>query len=112
MATTSPEGSDAQEAPPILASYRGRPDLDRQLRANLRTLREHCDDGPLRGRLDDVLAGRMRLRDLATSADYQRFLGPLVIEGARRWEEAGRPDDATVVEDEPPPTASPSPGTW
>jgi hypothetical protein len=104
-------GTEPEEERPLLASYRGRPDLDRQLRANLRTLRDRCEDEALRARFDDVLAGRSRLRDLATSADYQRFLGPLVLEGARMYEEAGRPPDPLPGDDAAPPAPMPG-GTW
>ncbi|MBM6401269.1 hypothetical protein [Phycicoccus sonneratiae] len=85
--------SDGEPEQPLLPSYRSRPDLDRALRANLRTLRDRCPDADLRERLDAVVAGRASLRELARSPEYQAFLGPLVLEGARRWEEAGRPDD-------------------
>ncbi|MGG5259004.1 hypothetical protein [Phycicoccus avicenniae] len=86
-------GPAGEPEQPLLPSYRRRPELDRALRANLRTLRDRCPDADLRERFDAVLAGRTPLRELARSREDQDFLGPLVLDGARRWEEAGRPDD-------------------
>lgn len=104
---TSGAGAAAEPEQPLLPSYRARPDLDRALRANLRTLRDRCPDADLRERLDAVLAGRAGLRELARSPGYQAFVGPLVLEGARRWEEAGRPDDG--MPEDPGPEPAPAP---
>jgi hypothetical protein len=69
MSTPSgpPPGSDP---PPLLPSLRAEPRLDAQVRASLRVLRDSVDDEGLRHRMDDVLAGRSALRDLARSADF------------------------------------------
>lgn len=110
------------EPEPLLHSYRGRPDLDRLLRDNLTLLRDRCEDPTVRRRLGDVLEGRASMRDLARSPDYQRFMGPLVLEGARRWQEARHeaqqpadPDPEPPSPAQAPPTgAPPAPGggTW
>lgn len=115
-----------REPEPLLPSYRGRPDLDRVLRDNLTLLRDRCEDPAVRRRLGDVLEGRASMRELARSPDYQRFMGPLVLEGARRWQEAqledqpradpgtdpdraGATDPATGP---PPPPPAAGGGTW
>lgn len=111
-----PMAGTPREPEPLLPSYRGRPDLDRVLRDNLTLLRDRCEDPAVRRRLGDVLEGRASMRDLARSPDYQRFMGPLVLEGARRWQEAQLEDRPQVDTDTPtdPATGPPVPGggTW
>jgi hypothetical protein len=59
----------------------------RQLRAALETLRDHSDDRAFKGLVDDVLAGRRGLRDIARTQAFDRAVTPLAQDFGRRYDE-------------------------
>ena len=64
----------------------GDPERDRALRTALETLRERSDDPAFRDELDDVLAGRRGLREVALGDGFARAVGPAVERAVQEWE--------------------------
>ncbi|MBR7743354.1 hypothetical protein KC207_08640 [Phycicoccus sp. BSK3Z-2] len=62
-------------------------EVQRHLRRSMEMLRERADDPAVRRRIDDVLAGRASLRDLARDDGFDRFMEPLVRRGMQRLDE-------------------------
>ncbi|MGG5259965.1 hypothetical protein [Phycicoccus avicenniae] len=105
--------------------------MERHLRRSLEVLRDRADDPALRRRMDEVLAGRASLRDLARDDGFDAMMTPLVERGMhdldelspeeRARAEAGaaaleRGEDPWAPEDEAgadrAPYRPPGPGTW
>lgn len=64
----------------------GDPALSRYLRTSLMVLRDQSDDPGFRARADDVLTGRVGLRDLASDPVFSRGLDPGVKRFGRWWD--------------------------
>ncbi|MQA85807.1 MAG: hypothetical protein GEV03_14600 [Streptosporangiales bacterium] len=62
---------------PMIDIARGDPVRSRQLRAALKTLRDRSNDREFRRLVDDVLAGRRALRDVARTQTFDRVVTPL-----------------------------------
>lgn len=78
--------SDFEELPPLLPTLVHEPKLGRSLRESLLVLRDQSEDGGLRDRIDEVIAGRGSLRDLARSPDFESFVTPYAERGYQQWE--------------------------
>ncbi|MBT9256553.1 hypothetical protein KMZ32_14080 [Phycicoccus sp. MAQZ13P-2] len=127
------------DGPPLLPGGTLPGPLQTHLRRSLEVLRDRADDAGVRRRIEDVLAGRAALRDLAGDDGFSAFAAPLVEQGLRRLDELGpqereqlaldaaalgrgevpphlREDgDASAVgpaRDDRPPAPPRSPGTW
>ncbi|MGG5260756.1 hypothetical protein [Phycicoccus avicenniae] len=63
-------GGPGEERPPVLPTLRNEPRLEAHVRESLRILRDSTDDPALRRRLEDVIAGRGSLRELARTPEF------------------------------------------
>jgi hypothetical protein len=100
------------------------------LRRSLELLRDQAEDPAVRRRMDDVLAGRASLRDLARDDGFSAMMTPLVERGMQRLDDL-TPEERARVEadaaalgrdevpehlqerpDDGPTPPAPSPGTW
>lgn len=77
---------------PMIDIARGDPTRSRQLRAALETLRDRSDNREFRRLVDDVLAGRRGLRDVARTQAFDSVVTPLAQEFGRRYEEMSEED--------------------
>ncbi len=127
-AENPPSGAPSAEAPLLPGS--SVPDaVQTHLRRSLERLRDQAEDPAVRRRMDDVLAGRASLRDLARDEAFSRMMTPLVERGMSRLEDLTPEDRARAEADgaalgrgevpehlrEPaddPASAPPSHGTW
>lgn len=100
------------------------------LRRSLELLRDQAEDPAVRRRMDEVLAGRASLRDLARDEAFSRMMTPLVERGMSRLDDLTPEDRARAEADaaalgrgevpehlrerpaDDPSTPPPSPGTW
>lgn len=73
--------------------------LDRQLRENLKTLRDRSGNAELASLLDDVLAGRRSLREVARTPEWNAAVAPAAQQMMQQWARL-TPDerDALVAE--------------
>ena len=71
---------------PVLDVAQGDPALSRHLRNSLKLLRDRTEDRDFQRLADDVLAGRLSLREVATSPSFARVLNPEVERFAERYE--------------------------
>ena len=78
--------SPAEDLPPLLPSLAREHRLEESLRESLRVLRQQSDDPQLRDRIDDVIAGRASLRDLARSAEFDSLVAPYAERGYQQWD--------------------------
>lgn len=78
------------EPRPLLGATADDPALERALRADLATLRDRVPGSPLARMLDDVLAGRRSLREVARTPEWGEAVGPAAEAAATRWAEIGR----------------------
>ncbi len=70
----------------MLDIARGDPALSRHLRNSLKLLSERSDSPQFRRLIDDVLAGRQGLREIAGSPVFAQALNPQVERFAERYE--------------------------
>ncbi len=123
--------SEDQPAPPepgspLLPGSTIPPAAQAHLRRSLEVLRDEAQDPVVRRRIDDVLAGRGSLRELARDGGFGAFMEPLVRRGLQRIDEMS-PEERAAAEEgaralgrgeppashEPGPTPRPpDPGTW
>ncbi|EAQ00860.1 hypothetical protein JNB_11814 [Janibacter sp. HTCC2649] len=111
-----------KEPKPLLETLRFEPRMEAHLRESLVILRDDSDDRALRKRIDDVLAGRASLRDLARSADFTAVIDSKIDRAVEEFDaipEAEREADLqrAIAEAHTPPPAEPptrrdDPGTW
>lgn len=74
----------ADEPVPLLGITAQDAGLDRQLRDTLRTLRDSTTP-ELRDLLDDVLAGRRSLREVARSPEWDSAVAPAAQQATEQW---------------------------
>jgi hypothetical protein len=72
---------------PVLDVARGDAALSRHLRNCLEVLRRRTEDAEFRQLVDDVLAGRRGLREVALSPAFEQVLSPAVEQFAQRYEQ-------------------------
>lgn len=73
--------------------------MDRQLRANLRTLRDRASSPDLAAMLDDVLAGRRNLREVARTPEWNEAVAPASQQMTQQWARLSPQErDALVAE--------------
>lgn len=89
---------ERDEESPLLPTFQHDSHLDRSLRESLRILRDQADETEMRGRIEDVLAGRASLRDLARSESFAEFVTPLAERGWERWDAMGLEEQERLVE--------------
>ncbi len=116
--STTPGPQDP--VPPILPSLAGEPRLEAHVREGLRVLRDSVEDPGLRRRMDDVVAGRASLRDLARHPDFAAMMDSRIDRAVAEYEAI--PEEVREAElararreaQTPPPDAAapPGPGTW
>lgn len=87
------EGTDLLPGAGLPPAVRG------HLRRSLEVLRDEAQDPAVRGRIEDVLAGRGTLRDLAGDGAFGAFVEPLVERGLRRIDELTPEERARVAAD-------------
>jgi hypothetical protein len=75
------------EQEPLLDIARGDAARSRQLRSSLRVLRDRTDNPQFRKLLDDVLAGRTGLRDVARTSLFDQLVSPGVQQSVERLRE-------------------------
>lgn len=71
---------------PMIDVARGDPALSRYLRTCLMVLRDQSDDQGFRARADEVLTGRVGLRDMVSDPVFARGLDPGVERFDRWWD--------------------------
>jgi len=76
---------DDEPKPPLLGISTYDAGLDRQLRRNLTTLRDKSRGKELAGLLDDVLAGRRSLREVARTPEWNDAVAPAARQMAQQW---------------------------
>jgi hypothetical protein len=79
--------AESRDEEPTLDIARGDEALSRQLRRSLATLRDGTEDEDFRRQLDDVIAGRMSLREAAFTGTFDRGLAPHFERGMQRLQE-------------------------
>src|SRR5262245_14783842 len=82
---------------PMLDVARGDQGLSRHLRESLRVLRDRAEDAAFRRQLDDVLSGRLSLREAALTGTFERGLTPHFDRGMRWWEELPEQERARLA---------------
>ncbi|QKE83657.1 hypothetical protein [Arthrobacter sp. NEB 688] len=87
------------DGPPLLPGAPLSGALQTHLRRSLEVLRDRAEDAGVRRRIEDVLAGRATLRDLAGDDRFSAFAAPLVEQGLRRMDELGPEERRLVAED-------------
>jgi hypothetical protein len=87
------------DEPPRLLPGLGLPAaMEQHLRESLALLRDQATDPAVRRSIDDVLAGRLSLRQLASDDAFGQMMNPLVEEGVRRLEALSPEDEARARE--------------
>ncbi|HEY8453410.1 MAG: hypothetical protein FWJ70_02495 [Micromonosporaceae bacterium] len=76
----------------------GDPAVDRQLRRSLQVLRDRSDNAEFQRLVDEVLAGRKGLRDVATSPVFASELRPLVERFAEQYAQLSEEDRRQLAE--------------
>ena len=84
---------------PLLDLAHGDAALSRQLRDSLRLLRERSGDPGFRRLVDDVLAGRVSLRDVHHTAAFAAGIDDGVRQFARGWERLSNDERAELAEE-------------
>lgn len=88
-----------REREPMLDIARGDRALSRHLRRSLEALRERTDDRDFRRQIDDILAGRVSLRNAAFTGTFERGLTPHFKLGMQRWQEVSEEERERLAEE-------------
>lgn len=78
-------GTNDGQVPQLLPSI-SNARVNAALADSLRALRAHTRQAELRERIDEVLAGRASLRDLAREDAFATVVGPVAERGWQQWE--------------------------
>lgn len=79
---------------PLLKHANFGPAFDQHLRRSLMVLRDQATDTKVRDRINDVLAGRLTLRELASDGGFGAMMEPLVDKGLSRVQDLTPDEDA------------------
>ncbi|ASR56069.1 hypothetical protein [Cellulomonas sp. PSBB021] len=77
--------SEQDERPPLLSVTAGDAGADRVLRRQVAALRDQAVGTPLGDMLDDVLAGRRTLRDVARTPEFDEVVAPAARVATEQW---------------------------
>ena len=91
------EGTEPNDAPPLLGITEQDAGMDRMLRASVRTLRDQHAGTPLGEMLDDVLAGRRTLRDVARTPEWDAAVAPAAERMTEQWAELSTQEREQLV---------------
>jgi hypothetical protein len=90
---------DAPERHPLLGISARDAELDRRLRKDLVALRDWAPGIELANLLDDVLAGRRSLHDVARTSAFNDLVAPAVRQVTRRFAEPSPAEREALVEE-------------
>lgn len=94
----STEPSQGEQPAPLLGVTATDAGLERQLRASLRTIRDRTQDPALAGMLDDVLAGRRSLRDVARTPEWNAAVESSTRQATQAWARMSPQERAELVQ--------------
>lgn len=78
--------ADSPENEPMLDIAHGDAALSKHLRNSLNVLRGKVDDPEFKKMVDDVMSGKVSLRDVASSSVFSRALDPYAQQAAEKFE--------------------------
>ncbi|MEV4732321.1 hypothetical protein [Saccharopolyspora sp. NPDC049426] len=87
------------EQEPVLDIARGDEARSRHLRASLQLLRDRVENPQFRKLVDDVLAGKASLRDVAQTAAFGQAVAPLAQQAINRVNEMSEDEKQELAEE-------------